>query len=114
MKKLVVLICAAILCVGGCEANPEYPPAPSAGRVRVVNTSSVDFQALRFRKSTDINWSKDYLGETTIIPAGDEVTYFMPTGTFDFLVENIHERIFVEFKDITIVQGQESTLTVVD
>ena len=114
MKLFTVLLVSVALYAAGCEANPEYPPAPVAGEVQVVNASSTDYHVLRFRKADDIDWSKDYLGGGTIIPSGGEVIYFMPTGTFDFLVENLTLRYFVEFKSITIVHGQRMTLTIID
>ncbi|MBI5647677.1 MAG: hypothetical protein HY962_12170 [Ignavibacteriae bacterium] len=114
MKILACLLAATALFAAGCEANPEYPDAPVAGLVTVVNESSDDFQVLRFRVNGTIDWSKDYLGSGTTIPSGESVTYYMPVGTFDFLAENTIDRIYVEFKNITITRGQETTLTIID
>jgi len=114
VKPIMLAAAAAVvLFAAGCDAQPEFPSAPASGIITVRNMSSVTFHVLRFRPSDEIDWSRDYLGSGTVIPAGGgEVSYHMPVGTFDFLVENIFDEEYVEFKNIPIIEGREYTLTI--
>ncbi|MDH7516407.1 MAG: hypothetical protein QHI48_11110 [Bacteroidota bacterium] len=105
---------AGALLAAGCGAEPEFPSAPVSGLVTIRNLSSVTFHVLRFRPQSQIDWSKDYLDRNTVISPSTTVSYYMPVGTFDFLLENITDEVYVEFKDVVIWQGEETTLTVRD